>query len=198
MTANSPDPGAATGAANRAALFSAAKFLPPRRPDTYVERPRLSARLDGSTRTRLTLVTGPAGSGKSTLVGGFVTDRAENFSWITFDAGDNALETVWASLADGFDRLFAGARSPRPTVDAGSAEQFLRNARELCAESSDASLLVLDALDALDVALERDVLTRVADALPASVHLVLVTRRHPQVRVHRLRAKRRGGRGHRS
>jgi LuxR family maltose regulon positive regulatory protein len=145
-------------------------------------------RLEPSSRARLTVVTGPAGAGKSTLVAAFVSDSAEHSSWITFDAGDNAIDAVWAALSHGFDRLFARARSARPSVDAGSAEQFLRNARELGAESTDASFLVLDALDVLDIAVEREVLTRVADALPASVHLVLVTRRQPQIRVHRLRA----------
>ena len=187
MTGHVPQPGAGTTAASRAALFSAAKFLPPRLPDRYVDRPRLHARLEPSARTRLTVVTGPAGAGKSTLVAAFVNECAAHSSWITFDAGDNDVAGVWAALAHGFDRLFAGARSSRPRIDADSAEQFLRNTRELAVESTDASLLVLDALDVLDVALEREMLTRVADALPASVHLLLASRRQPQVGVHRLR-----------
>jgi LuxR family maltose regulon positive regulatory protein len=145
-------------------------------------------RLEPSSRARLTVVTGPAGAGKSTLVAAFVRKCAEHSSWITFDAGDHGIDGVWAVLSHGFDRLFARARSARPSVAAGSAEQFLRNARELGAESTDAAFLVLDALDVLDVAVESEMLTRVADALPASVHLVLVTRRQPQIRVHRLRA----------
>jgi LuxR family maltose regulon positive regulatory protein len=188
MTAIGPHHGAGTTATSRAALFSASKFVPPRLPRAYVARPRLQARLESSPRTRLTVMTGPAGSGKSTLAAAFVADRAEHCSWITFDAGDNEVNTVWAALSHGFDRLFAGARSPRPQPDAASAEQFLRSARELDTESADPRLLVLDGLDALTDDIEREVLTRVADALPASVHLVIATRRQPLVRVHRLRA----------
>jgi LuxR family maltose regulon positive regulatory protein len=187
MQGYGPQPGAGTDAASRAALFSAAKFLPPRLPDHYVARPRLLDRLESSPRTRLTVVTGPAGAGKSTLVAAAVSNCAVRCSWVTFDANDNEVDGAWAALSYAFDRLFAGA-CPRPSVDTGSAVQFLRTARELGAESTEASLLVLDGLEMLDAALERDVLTRVADSLPASVHLVLVSRRLPPVGVHRLRA----------
>ncbi|MDQ0090157.1 ATP/maltotriose-dependent transcriptional regulator MalT [Paenibacillus anaericanus] len=39
----------------------------------YVPRPRLMEQLDESVRYRLTLVTAPAGSGKTTLVSSWVT-----------------------------------------------------------------------------------------------------------------------------
>ena len=53
---------------NRAARMLAAKILLPAVPPGTLARPRLESRLDGALERRLTLVSGGAGFGKSTLV----------------------------------------------------------------------------------------------------------------------------------
>src|SRR4051794_4693033 len=110
MAGDAPHTGTGADTSRRVALFSAAKFVPPPLPDHYGERPRLDARFDASARARVTVVSGPAGSGKSALVSAFLSRRPERCSWITLDAHDDDVRAIWAVLAHGFDRLFAGAR----------------------------------------------------------------------------------------
>ncbi len=54
-------------------LITTKLFIPPTRPET-VPRPRLNERLDGGLHRKLTLISAPAGFGKTTLV----TDWLEN------------------------------------------------------------------------------------------------------------------------
>src|SRR4051794_8210683 len=187
MAAHGRNPIAGTDTASRSVLFGAAKFLPPRLPDLLVTRPRLDAQLESAATARVTVVCGPAGAGKSALVASFVAERTERCSWMTIDDGDNDTAALWAGISYAFDRLFSGAHISRPSTRADCADQLLRSARELRAESTDDRFLVLDALDVLDVAIERAVLTEFTVALPTSVHLVLVSRRQPQLAMHRLR-----------
>jgi len=183
--------GAAVVSANRVsrdALYSAGKFLPPRLSERYLPRPRLDARLDDAADAHTIVVSGPAGAGKSALAAAFLARRTETCSWITLDEGDNDPARFWMHLSYAFDRLFAGGRGA-PSANDDPAQHFLRSTRELDAEATSPSYLVLDAAQVLLPEVERVVLPQVADALPRSVRLVLVTRREPALPLHRLRVQ---------
>src|SRR5687768_8654020 len=68
------------------------KFHVPRRRQGMVERARLSERLERVRRSRLTLVSAPAGFGKSTLVTEWMaTTPADGLAmaWLSLDERDN-------------------------------------------------------------------------------------------------------------
>ena len=56
-------------------LLLASKFAVPEPPPFVVTRPQLAARLTGAVRQPVTVVTGPAGSGKTQLVASWVATR---------------------------------------------------------------------------------------------------------------------------
>jgi LuxR family maltose regulon positive regulatory protein len=181
-----------TGAdrASRTAVFAATKFLPPPLVPGYVTRPRLDAELDRSATVSTTVVCGPAGAGKTLLVSAFTGRRDEPCSWITLDERDGEPAVFWADVSHAFDRLFSGARGTEPTVtDDDPARRFTRSAVELAAEAADPSFLVIDAVQVLSADRAAELIPRVAEALPRSVHLVLVSRRLPPLSLHRLRAQ---------
>ena len=60
---------------------------PPRR-SRIVLRPRLDERLDEGLQRRLTLVSAPAGFGKSTLVAEWVAECGMPVAWLSLDEGD--------------------------------------------------------------------------------------------------------------
>jgi LuxR family maltose regulon positive regulatory protein len=68
----------------------------------YVGRPRLIGLLDRATRRPLTLVSGPAGSGKTMLVSDWVARRTaeESIAWIDLDRGDEPAEAAWARVLE--------------------------------------------------------------------------------------------------
>jgi LuxR family maltose regulon positive regulatory protein len=54
-----------------------------------VPRPHLYRRLDEGARVGLTLVSAPAGFGKSTLVGSWIAAGARQAAWLSLDEADN-------------------------------------------------------------------------------------------------------------
>ena len=63
-------------------------YIPPPRPNLIV-RPRLTERLNEGLRRKLTLISAPAGSGKTTLVSAWVTGCARPVAWLSLDTGEN-------------------------------------------------------------------------------------------------------------
>ena len=60
---------------------------PPR--TKLVLRPRLVQRLNDGLNGKLTLISAPAGFGKTTLISEWITDCQRPFAWISLDKGDN-------------------------------------------------------------------------------------------------------------
>ena len=69
-------------------------------------------RLNGGLRRKLTLVSAPAGFGKTTLLGEWVAGRGHPAAWLSLDEGDNdparfwlhfiaALQTLFPNMGDG-------------------------------------------------------------------------------------------------
>ena len=114
----------------------ATKLFPPTRRAELVARPRLVDRLDSSLSRghRLTLVSAPAGFGKTTLLADWATTQ-ERVGWLSLDEGDNALPRflahLWAALSDaGFDldpeTLEALASAPTSTGMTAVVNQLVR------------------------------------------------------------------------
>src|SRR4051812_34898636 len=76
------------GARMSAPILATKLYLPPPRPGA-VPRPRLLARLDAGLGRRLTIVSAPAGFGKTTLVGAWVAACGRPTAWLSLDDGDS-------------------------------------------------------------------------------------------------------------
>ena len=75
----------------RQAPLIATKLGAPQLAAAYRDRPRLDDQLDRALiePTRLTLVSGPPGYGKSVAVAGWLATRDVPSAWLSLDAGDN-------------------------------------------------------------------------------------------------------------
>ena len=96
-------------------------YVPPRR-SRIVLRPRLDERLNEGLQRRLTLVSAPAGFGKSTLLAALVADCGLQVAWLPLDESDaepsrflayvvEALRTVRPGVGEG---VLGALRSPQP------------------------------------------------------------------------------------
>lgn len=77
------------------------KLYAPRPRRVLVPRPRLRARLDRGTQASLTLLSAPAGFGKTTLLAAWAmaTPPAERRTvWLPLDSGDNQPTPFWTYL----------------------------------------------------------------------------------------------------
>src|SRR6185295_11495841 len=90
----------------------AAKLYAPRPRPKVVFRPRLAERLNESLYHKLTLISAPAGFGKTTLVGEWVSGCERPVAWLSLDESDKdltrfltyfvaALQTIAATIGEG-------------------------------------------------------------------------------------------------
>jgi LuxR family maltose regulon positive regulatory protein len=71
--------------------------IPPLR-RKFVPRPRLFAQLDNGTQRKLTLISAPAGFGKSTLVAEWLAQRHALAAWFSLDEEDNDPLQFWTYI----------------------------------------------------------------------------------------------------
>ena len=177
-----------------APILATKLYLRPLRPRS-VPRPRLVERLnDGlAAGSRLTLVSAPAGSGKTTLIGQWAAGCGRPVAWLSLDEGDSdpsrfltylisALQTVAPGIGDG---ILTVLQSPQPPPIESTLTALLN---ELTTIPS-AVVLVLDDYHALDAKAVDDALTFLVEHLPPQLHLVIATREDPALPLARLRAR---------
>ncbi|MDQ6670415.1 MAG: LuxR C-terminal-related transcriptional regulator [Chloroflexota bacterium] len=171
------------------------KLFVPRRRGTTVPRPRLSDRLSRGIDARLTLVSAPAGFGKTTLLASWLASapRPEVLTaWLSLDQSDNDPTTFWTYV-------IAALQTVAPAVGAGSLAlieaaqtpiEVVLGAllNELNAFPNDL-VLVLDDYHVIDDHRVHDGMAFFVDRLPPHVHLVIASRADPPLPLARLRAR---------
>jgi LuxR family maltose regulon positive regulatory protein len=107
--------------------------LPPARPN-LVARPRLLERLEqGFATARLTLLSAPAGFGKTTLLSGWLAGSPHAAAWVSLDAGENDPVSF-------LNYLIATLRTIEPEIGE-TARQVLRSPQRPSLESILATLI---------------------------------------------------------
>jgi LuxR family maltose regulon positive regulatory protein len=179
-----------------APLLTTKLYAPPVRPE-LVSRSRLTQRLDValSMGRKLTLISAPAGFGKTTLLSEWAHHRAGSgarlVAWLSLDRDDSdptrfvayviaALQTFEASIGSGVQEIL---RSPQPPIDA-----ILTALINEIAAIPDECVLVLDDYHLIDSQPIYDAVIFLMDHLPPNMHVVIATRKDPRLSLPRLRA----------
>ena len=175
-------------------LLSTKLFIPSTRPE-LVSRPRLIEQLNESLRRTpgVTLISAPAGFGKTTLVSEWVSGCARPVAWLSLDEGDNdptrflaylaaALQTVVGNMGEGVLPIL---QSPQPPP----IESILTALLNEITSIPDKFVLVLDDYHVIDAKPVDNALTFLLEHLPPQMHLVIATREDPQLPLARLRAR---------
>src|ERR1700757_3816707 len=160
-----------------------------------VVRPRLSERLSRGTESALTLVSAPAGFGKTTLLAEWLTVGAgggRSLARLSLDQSDNDPALFWtylvAALNTGAPGVGAGALSllqpPEPPNEAGLVALL----NDLDAISDDV-VLVLDDYHVIDARDVQDGMAFLLEHLPPQIHLVIASRTDPPLPLARLRGR---------
>ncbi|WP_203903992.1 LuxR C-terminal-related transcriptional regulator [Virgisporangium aliadipatigenens] len=167
----------------------ASKLVGPAPRAPLVARPRLATMLDVATTRPLTVVTAPAGWGKTTLLSEWARDtRRGPTAWMTIEPGDDS-DSLWTHLHASLSA--AGAiggygRRPVPVPLSVSRRVYLCELATVLADSPVPVRIVLDDLHHLadpDASRDLDFLLRHAEAL----RLVVAARTEPSLALHRWR-----------
>lgn len=174
-------------------LLTTKLYVPLPRPD-LVPRAHLLQRLDAGLAggCQLSLISAPAGFGKTTLVSTWAAEVGRPVAWLTLDEADSDPAQFLSYLVAAFQRAdeSVGALAAQ-TLDAaqlGSVETLLTTLINEAAASSPL-LLVLDDYHLIASPAVHRALTFLVENLPPSLHLALITREDPPLPLPRLRAR---------
>ncbi|MFO7622923.1 MAG: LuxR C-terminal-related transcriptional regulator [Anaerolineales bacterium] len=167
-------------------------FIPPTRKE-LVQRQRLLNRLSQGIERKLTLVSGPAGFGKTTLLSAWVAELQRPVGWISLDAADNDWSSFVAFLIKGLQKISAGIANDivemlysAKTQESDALITYLINQ---IAEIQTPFLLVLDDYHVITDTRIHDLLQLILENQPAQMHLVISTRSDPPWPLARWRAR---------
>ncbi len=191
-------PPAAPGSAVPAALLET-KFYVPRSRRPLVPRPRLRERLDRGTASTLTLVSAPAGFGKTTLLtewlaAGPAAPADERLvAWLSLDRADNDPASFWTYLIAALRTAAPGVgedalallQVPGPPPIEAVLTTLLNDLSAIAADV----VLVLDDYHVIDAGDVQDGMAFLLDHLPPGLHVVIASRADPALPLARWRAR---------
>jgi LuxR family maltose regulon positive regulatory protein len=175
-------------------LLTSKLFIPPLRP-SLVPRPRLIQLLNEglSTEHKLTLISAPAGFGKTTLVVDWLKQIDLPAAWLSLDEADNDLPRFLAYLAAAFqqvdEEIGASLLSALQSPQLPAMEMVLTHLLNEITLRTDSLILVLDDYHLLTEAAILEVMGFLLAHQPPQLHLVLTTREDPDLPLARLRAR---------
>lgn len=161
-----------------------------------VERRRLTERLDRGLERKLTLVSAPAGFGKTTLVSEWLARLADDGpapAWLSLDADDSEAQTFWSYVIAALQVAAPGVgatsspllREPQPPPIRSILEILLNELSAI----ADPVVLVIDDYHLVNARDIHEGFAFLLNHLPPQVHVVIVTRADPGFPLARLRAR---------
>jgi LuxR family transcriptional regulator, maltose regulon positive regulatory protein len=181
-----------------APILTTKLHIPQSRPNVVL-RPRLIEQLNAGLNGRpgfgrkMTLISAPAGFGKTTLVSGWLAACQYPTAWLSLDEGDTELQRFLVYLVaalqtvnqDVGQEMLGALQSPQlPPL-----EPLLSVLLNEISAASHEFILVLDDYHLIDSRAIDQVLTFLLEHLPSKMHLVIASRENPSLPLSRLRAR---------
>ena len=157
-----------------------------------VDRPRLQEQIAQGLRGPLTLITAPAGFGKTTLVASCVAGRGMPVAWLSLDKNDNQagrfLSYLVAALQEA-DHTIGTEAAQLAAAQQTLPETILTSLLNDLDTAGRAIALVLDDYQFISSQAVHEQVAFLLEHCPPLLHLVIVTRSDPPLPVARLRAR---------
>ncbi|MCB9078607.1 MAG: hypothetical protein H6631_13490 [Anaerolineaceae bacterium] len=178
---------------SRSPLLTTKLYIPPARPN-LVPRPHLTRRFDAGLTGKLTLISAPAGFGKTTVLSEWIShSRQRRVTWFTLDEGDNDPIRFWSYFIASLQRLTPGLgentlslfQSPQPPP----LDVCLTVLLNELAAVAERFALVLDDYHYIENPTLHEAITFLLDHAPPQFHLIITTRVDPPLPLSRLRSR---------
>jgi LuxR family maltose regulon positive regulatory protein len=148
-----------------------------------ISRPRLTERLLASSKQKLTLISAPAGFGKTTLVGEWIIQSKRPVAWVSLDGRDNDPARFWSYFITALrvldPDLGKNALAMLQSLDSLPIPSILTNLINEITASPDHFSLVLDDYQAIRTRAIQEALFFFIEHMPPQMHLVLISRTDP-------------------
>lgn len=160
---------------------------------TLVLRPRIVARIEEGTRGKLTVLSAPAGWGKSTALAEWSGTTARGVAWLCLDADDNTPTRFLRGLVSSIERVAPGTladvlpmlRSPQSLSLARLVDHVIQRLEDHTGEI----VIVFDHYEVIHNPDIHDGVRLLIDAMPPHLHVVIAVRGHLPIPMGRLRAQ---------
>ncbi len=173
-------------------LLASKFYIPPHRPD-LVPRPGLLENLDAGLRGKLTLVSAPAGFGKTTVVSEWLRYCGRPAAWLSVDKNDNDLSRFLIYLIAALQRIDAEIGvDVQAALEETLSPHFDILLTRLISEIEklpDKSIIVLDDYHLINSKQVHDAINFLIEFIPPAIHLVISGRSDPPLPISRLRVR---------
>ncbi|GCE50143.1 regulatory LuxR family protein [Thermosporothrix hazakensis] len=171
-----------------------AKFLPPHLPSPLIDRESLLQKLDAILTSRLTLITAPAGFGKTTIICQWI-QRSPGLpvAWLSLDTDDNDPLRFWRYLITALQTFHPavgkGALASLSPFEMPSFEAILTLLLNEITCFACSGVLILEDYHRITSPLIQKTMGFFLEHLPASLHIVIVSRSEPPLALASFRAR---------
>lgn len=174
------------------------KLLVPQTRPLLVPRPRLLEKMTAGMNGRLTLISAPAGYGKTTLVASWLATQPKlGVAWYSLDEYDNDLArflryflAAWQTISPENGRSAQGLLHANPVGTLPQPPEAIMTMliNDLVA-SSEQQVVVIDDVHLIEDKTIRQALAFWLDHSPPTIHTILISRTEPQLPLSRLRVR---------
>jgi LuxR family maltose regulon positive regulatory protein len=173
-------------------LLASKFYFPPHRPE-LIPRPELLENLDAGLRGKLTLVSAPAGFGKTTAVSEWLRYCGLPAAWLSVDKKDNDLSRFLIYLIAALQHIDTEIGvDVRAALEETLSPRFDILLTMLISEIEklpDKSIIVLDDYHLINSKQVHDAINFLIEFLPPVIHLVISGRTDPPLPISRLRVR---------
>jgi len=177
----------------------ATKFFVPASSRALIPRPHLDILLQEGIQRQLTLVSAPAGFGKTTLLANWVqslpkgTLENHRVAWVSLDEADKSAVRFWTYVLTALDKSEPGVataalrmlQAPHTPI----LEEVLTIFINVLSQMSNSYVLILDDFYLVNDPVVHTSLNYLIEHQPPQLHLIISTRIDPPLNLPRLRAR---------
>jgi ATP/maltotriose-dependent transcriptional regulator MalT len=167
--------------------------IPTATKQNLVQRPLLFDKLSKSLKAKLTLVSAPAGFGKSTIVSEWIHEKKIPAAWYSIDNNDNdvveflnyiilSIQNVQKDIGQHAIELL---KSPNPP----SVESIVKLLINDITNINNNFVLVLDDFHLITKTEISDLIIYLLEYCPQNIHLIIITRSDPKLPIAKLRSQ---------